>query len=553
MEKLLLKLEGKDIECKKGDKFYTLLDANYIKDDVPITLAKLNNLYYELTDDIKHDGEIELVRTSNTLAMRAYARALQFVFIKATLDLFKDAIIVTEHAINKGIFGEVHKKKQLNSDEVKQIKQRMEEIIDKNIIIEKYEFSREDAIKIFESYGMNDKVKLLSNIKTPKVKLYKIEDRYDYFYGDMPYSTGVLKYFDLMYYEPGFILRLPSHRTPTIVGEFSTQLQLAKVFRETEKWLDILDVADVESLNEKLRGNDLSDIIRVSEALHEKKIAQIADMIADRSEVKVVLIAGPSSSGKTTFSKRLSIQLRVNGHLPIPISLDDYFISRKSTPLDEDGKPDFESIYALDLDLFNKHLNELLDGNEVEIPTYNFKTGEREWVGNTIKVPPNGLLVIEGIHGLNPLLTSTVADFHKFKIYISALTQLNLDHHNRIPTTDVRKLRRIVRDFLSRGYGGEQTLAMWPSIKRGEEKNIFVYQEEADIMFNSTLVYEFCVLKRYALEELNKIGPECDGAVYYEANRLKKLLGFFEDVDKNKVPENSILREFVGGSCFYKY
>ena len=289
----------------------------------------------------------------------------------------------------------------------------------------------------------------------------------------------------------------------------------------------------------------------VSEALHEKKIAQIADMINERKETKVVLIAGPSSSGKTTFANRLSVQLRVNGHVPIPISLDDYFVDREHTPKDENGEYDFESVYSLDLELFNSNLSGLLKGEEVEIPSFNFKKGEREWVGHKLTLPSNGILLIEGIHGLNPILTSSILDKQKFKIYISALTQLNLDNHNRIATTDIRRVRRIVRDYLSRGYGAEETLKMWPSIRRGEERNIFVFQEEADVMFNSTLVYELCVLKRYALEELDKISP--DSSVYLEASRLKSFLGFFKEIDKDYVPMNSILREFIGGSVFYKY
>lgn len=427
----------------------------------------------------------------------------------------------------------------------------MQEIINKNIIIEKIKMPKKEAIDIFKSYKMQDKVDLLHWVQEEYVNLYKLEDRYDYFYGDMAYSTGVLKYFDLLYYNPGFILMVPSHKEPTVVPVFKEQKKLFNVFRENETWLNILGTPDVGSLDYKLEGEESKDIIRVSEALHEKKIAQIADMISERKEVKIVLVAGPSSSGKTTFSKRLSIQLRVNGYIPIAISLDDYFINRIHTPLDEEGKPDFESINALDLELFNKNLYDILEGEEVEIPSYNFKIGEREWLGNKIKLPDNGVLVIEGIHGLNPKLTEKIPSKNKFKVYISALTQLNLDNHNRIPTTDVRKIRRIVRDSLSRGYGAEQTLEMWSSIKRGEEKNIFVYQEEADVMFNSTLVYELAALKEYALRELEKVDK--NSSVYYEAKRIINTLKFFVEVKPERVPENSILREFIGGSCFYKY
>lgn len=546
-----ISVRGKTLVVNEGTKFSSILPSDYIDENVPITLVKQNNQYYEFSDFIDKDGEVEFIDISNPLGKIAYSRTLQFVFIKAVLDLFKDSRINIEHSISKGIFGEVHKEKALDEDDISRIKIKMKEIIDKNLIIEKVKMEKSKAIDIFKSYGMKDKVNLLNWVNSEFVNLYKLKDRYDYFYGDMAYSTGVLKYFDLLFYNPGFILMVPSYRNPTVVPVFKEQKQLFKVFRENERWLNILGTPDVGSLDYKLSGNELHDIIRISEALHEKKIAQIADMINDRKEIKVILIAGPSSSGKTTFSKRLSVQLRVNGYIPIAISLDDYFVNRTHTPLDKEGKPDFESINALDLKLFNENLQSILEGEEVEIPSYNFKKGEREWVGNKLKLPDNGILVVEGIHGLNPKLTEKIEDKNKFKIYISALTQLNLDNHNRIPTTDVRKVRRIVRDSLSRGYGAEQTLAMWSSIKRGEEKNIFVYQEEADVMFNSTLVYELAVLKKYALKELEKISKESE--VYYETKRIINSLKFFIDVDVEKVPVNSILREFVGGSCFYEY
>ncbi|EGT3617052.1 nucleoside kinase [Clostridium perfringens] len=551
MKSFKINVKGQSLVFNEGEKYSDILEKDYINEPIPITLVKEKNQYYEFTDLIKEDGAIELINISNPQGKIAYSRTLQFVFIKATLDLFKDARINIEHSISKGIFGEVHKEKALDEEDIVNIKKKMQEIIDKNIIIEKIKMPKKEAIDIFKSYNMQDKVDLLHWVQEEYVNLYKLEDRYDYFYGDMAYSTGVLKYFDLLYYNPGFILMVPSHKNPAVIPIFKEQRKLFKVFRENETWLNILGTPDVGSLNYRLEGEESLDIIRVSEALHEKKIAQIADMISERKEVKVVLVAGPSSSGKTTFSKRLAIQLRVNGYIPIAISLDDYFIDRTHTPLDEEGKPDFESIDALDLELFNKNLHDILEGEEVEIPSYNFKLGEREWVGNKLKLPDNGILVVEGIHGLNPKLTEKVDSKNKFKVYISALTQLNLDNHNRIPTTDVRKIRRIVRDSLSRGYAAEQTLEMWSSIKRGEEKNIFVYQEEADVMFNSTLVYELAALKRYALRELEKI--ERSSEVYYEAKRIINSLKFFVEVDSERVPENSILREFIGGSCFYKY
>jgi uridine kinase len=552
MDKLKLTLSnGKTIEAEKGKILYEIFKENYENQVLPIVLAKVNEKYYEFTRTLEDGGIFDIVDTRTNLGMKTYVRTLQFVLIKAVLDLYPEAQITIEHSISKGLFGEVHKNSPLTCEDVGDIKVRMQDIIEKDLPIKKIEVSRQEAIRIFTEYNMQDKLNLLNHVAIDKVKLYELDGRYDYFYGSMAYSTGVLKYFDLMCYESGFILRYPTQNQPDVIPKFVEYKKLAKIFYETEQWGNILGVGDVGSLNEKVDNKDILNIIHVAEALHEKKIAYIADMIHERKDTKLVLIAGPSSSGKTTFARRLGIQLRVNGLMPIPISLDDYFVNREKTPKDEFGEYDFESIYALDLELFNKHLEALLRGEEVEIPTFNFRKGEREWNGEKIKLPYNGVLVVEGIHGLNEMLTSSIPKENKFKIYISALTQLNLDNHNRIATTDVRMVRRMVRDYLSRGYGAEQTLKMWPSIRRGEEKNIFVFQEEADVMFNSTLVYELCVLKKYALEELKKITSE--SPAYYEALRLKSFLNFFKEVDMKVIPENSILREFVGGSVFYKY
>ncbi|WP_040210300.1 nucleoside kinase [Clostridium polynesiense] len=542
---------GREISADKDKLLYDIVKENYEDTELPAVLGMVNGKYYELSSHLEEGGIFEAVSLNNPMGNNAYSRTLQFILIKAVQDIFPNSKITIEHSISKGLYGEIHMDKALDEEDITRIKSRMQEIIDSDTVINKISIEREKAIEIFKDYGMMDKVKLLGFVASDTVKLYDLQGRYDYFYGPMAYSTGAVKYFDLIYYEPGFILRYPPLESPVEIPEFVEYRKLSRIFKETEEWLNILGVGDVGSLNEKIVSGEIIDIIRVSEALHEKKIAYIADMIAERKEVKVILIAGPSSSGKTTFANRLSIQLRVNGLIPKAISLDDYFINRDSTPLDEEGKPDFESIDALDLELFNKHLNLLMDGEEVEIPTYNFLTGMREWNGNLLKLPQNGVLVIEGIHGLNERLTSSVLDNNKFKIYISALTQLNVDNHNRIATTDVRKIRRIVRDTLSRGYSAEVTLTLWPSIKRGEERNIFVYQEKADVMFNSTLVYELCVLKNYAVSELEKIKP--DSPVYYEALRLKSFLGFFKEIEKELVPDNSILREFIGGSWFYKY
>ena len=483
--------------------------------------------------------------------IRNNSRTLQFIFIKAVLDLYKDAIVTMEHSIGKWVFGEIHKKEPLTEQEVNNIKQEMQKLIDKNYPIKRIKVKREEAIKIFQNYGMTDKVKLLQQTGFKVVTLYELDGRYDYFYGPMWESTGVIKNFDVKFYNGGFILGYPTDENLMVVNKFVEQRKLTNIFRETEKWLNILGIGEVGSLNEKISNGELIDLIMISEALHEKKIAQISDMINEKKEIKAIFVAGPSSSGKTTFANRLAIQLKVNGLNPIPISLDNYFVNREDTPRDENGEYDFESIKSIDVKFFKDQMKELFEGKEVEIPIFNFLTGYREKSGIKVKMPKNGILIIEGIHGLNPILTSSLDENNIFKIYISALTQLNLDNHNRISTADVRRVRRIVRDSLSRGKNAEETLLMWPSIKKGEEKNIFVYQEEADVMFNSTLVYELCVLKKKALEELDKVGA--DSSVYDEVKRLKAFLGFFDEIDKGLVPENSILREFIGGSIFYKY
>lgn len=382
------------------------------------------------------------------------------------------------------------------------------------------------------------------------VNLYQLGELKNYFYGYMVPSTGYLKIFRLINHTPGFILQFPTIKTPEKLSEYEPLSKLFQVFMEYKAWGRIMRVDTVGALNDVIAEQGIGGLIRISEALHEKKIAHIADMIAEkRDSIGVILIAGPSSSGKTTFAQRLSIQLRVNGMSPHAISIDDYFVDREYTPRDENGEYDFEALEAIDVKLFNENLTSLLNGEIVSIPSFNFKTGKREYKGRKIKMDVNDVLIIEGIHGLNEKLTADVPRENKFKIYISALTQLNVDDHNRIPTTDTRLLRRMIRDNQYRGTNAERTMELWPSVRRGEEKNIFPYQEEADVMFNSALIYELAVLKQYAEPLLFKVDPK--SKYYSEAKRLFKFLDYFLGVSSEVVPQNSIIREFIGGSCFH--
>lgn len=551
MEKLITvkRLDtGEVIKANVGSSIVDILKSG--KELTDPVVAIVDGEIQELTKHIHYDVNILPITLKSTLGVKTYLRSLTFVFIKAVEDLFAGAEVTIEHSLNKALYGEIHYTRKIEESDIENIKKRMQEIIDSDEKFEKIKVKKEEAYKIFKSYNMQDKLRLLKYIDLPYINLYKLGYLYDYFYGPMVPSAGYLKLFDLKFHDPGFLLMYPHEEDPTKLLEFKDVPKLAKVFKETEEWAKILDVADVGALNDKVVDGEMNDIILVAEGLHEKKIAHFADKIYEnKDKIKIVLIAGPSSSGKTTFSKRLSIQLRVLGLKPHPISLDDYFVDREKTPRDENGDYDFESIYALDLELFNKHLALLLDGQQVEIPTFNFIKGQREWKGHKYKMEPNSILVIEGIHGLNEMLTNAIPRENKFKIYISALTQLNIDNHNRIPTTDVRLLRRIVRDNRSRGRDAETTILTWPSVRRGEEKNIFPFQEDADAMFNSTLVYEVSILKKYAEPLLLQIKKE--SPAYIEAKRLLSFLQYFKSVeDEDIIPKNSIIKEFIGGSCF---
>ncbi|WP_258360339.1 nucleoside kinase [Moorella sulfitireducens (nom. illeg.)] len=538
---------GEQRECNEGTTILEVLASG--KEPGEPLIALVDGEEAELTKTLHYDVNLTPITLKEPRGASAYLRGLSFLLIKAVGDIFPGAKVTIEHSLGKGIYGEIHYTRNINVRDIAVIKERMQQIVAADEKIERIRVEREEAIRIFTGLDMTDKLRLLKHIKLPCINLYRCGNLYDYFYGPMVPSMGYLKVFDLLYYDPGFILMYPHAGDPFNIPPFNDLPKLARIFKEAEEWAAILDVGDVGGLNDKVASGEIKDIILVNEGLHEKKIANIADKIyASKDKIKIVLIAGPSSSGKTTFAKRLSIQLRVLGLKPYPLSLDDYFVDRERTPRDENGNYDFESIRALDLELFNRHLTSFLNGEEVEMPQFNFCTGLREWNGRKYKMEKDSVLVIEGIHGLNEILTSSVPRENKYKIYISALTQLNIDNHNRIPTTDGRLIRRIVRDYLYRGRDAETTILTWPQVRAGEEKNIFPFQEEADVMFNSELVYEMCVLKKYAVPLLQEINP--GSPAYPEAKRLLTFLSYFLEADENVIPKNSIIREFIGGSCF---
>ncbi|MDR3565449.1 MAG: nucleoside kinase [Negativicutes bacterium] len=518
---------------------------------MPIVAAKVNHEIKDLQVQLTADCALEFLDLSSAEGMMIYQRSLVFVMITAAHELFPGRELTVEHSLSKGLYCELHLDQDLTPGDVAKLEERMRGIALEDRPFVRKKMPKAQAIELFKTAGQEAKVNLLKQLTLEQVSLYYCGDVYDYFYGTLVPSTGFLKVFELKFYAPGFILRSPEKERPDALPEYAEQPKLAKIFFEAEQWGKILRCGYVGKLNEYVKKKQIAEIIRVAEALHEKKLAQIADFIFEhRKEVRVILIAGPSSSGKTTFAQRLGVQLRVNGVRPVPISLDDYFVDRSHTPRDEKGDYDFEAIEALDLDLFNEHLLRLLKGESVKIPTYNFMSGQREYRGRRIQLEADQPLIIEGIHGLNERLTKAVPRDHKVKIYVSALTQLSIDNHNRIPTTDTRLIRRIVRDSQFRAHDALSTLQIWPSVRRGEERNIFPYQEDADVMFNSALIYELGVLKTCAQPLLEQVSPESPR--YAEARRLLNFLSYFLTIPDEDIPPNSILREFVGKSCFYK-
>ncbi|MDD2447084.1 MAG: nucleoside kinase [Tissierellia bacterium] len=509
--------------------------------------ARINNEIYHLDKYVEEDMKIEFLDIKDEDGDRIYTKTISAVFIVACKELYDDIDISIENFLGPGLYVEFKNNRNISFTKIREIEKKMHEIIKEDNKIVRKVFPKEKALEIFKEAGSEDIIRLFNSIDKEKVSVYKIDNYIDSFHGYLAPSTGFVKDFKLKYYYPGVIILFPRKNNNYNMDDFTEQKKLAKVYKESDEWLGILDLANVRSLNEKISSGKISEVIKVSEALHEKKIGNIADKICSDKDINIILIAGPSSSGKTTFAQRLAVQLRVNGKRPISISVDDYFVNREDTPLNKQGKPDYESIDAIDLDTFNIDLLRLLEGNDVELPKFNFKSGKREMSGKVVRVDQDHPIIIEGIHGLNPKLTKMIPEKNKFKVYISALTQLSIDSHNRISTSDTRLIRRIVRDNKFRGNNPLGTFDMWKSVRNGEENYIFPFQEEADIMFNSSLVYELCVLKKYIQPLLESID---NSSVHYSnAKRLLRFLEYFRDIEvEEAIPPNSILREFIGGT-----
>ncbi|MBC5664646.1 nucleoside kinase [Dorea sp. NSJ-36] len=516
-----------------------------------IVLVTVDGKLQELHKKVNRDCTLNFETTACDSGHKTYKRSMSLLLVKAIYDVAEhenvDKVRI-HYSVSKGYYCTIEGNVVLDQQFLDQVEARMHQMVEADLPINKKSVNTDDAIATFARYGMHDKEKLFAYRRVSKVNIYSINEFEDYYYGYMVPSTGYLKYFKLYLYDDGFVLQMPEQKEPEIVPPFEPQNKLFHVLKESTSWGDMQGIETVGALNDRITKGDVRETVLVQEALQEKKIAEIAATIAARSELKFILIAGPSSSGKTTFSHRLSVQLRACGLVPHPIAVDNYFVEREENPVDENGDFDFECLEAVDVELFNRQLGDLLAGKEVVLPRFNFVTGHKEYGPDVKKLGKNDVLVIEGIHCLNPKLTQSLPDENKFKIYISALTQLNIDEHNRIPTTDGRLLRRIVRDARTRGASVARTINMWPSVRKGEEKNIFPYQEEADVMFNSALIYELAVLKPYV--EALLFGVDRKAPEYVEAKRLLKFLDYFVGIGSENVPTNSLLREFIGGGCF---
>ncbi|PKK39059.1 Uridine kinase [Clostridiaceae bacterium JG1575] len=509
-------------------------------------LVRVGEEYLELTQEMRSEA-FEVISTDQSAGNRVYERTLCFLLVRALYSLDQKARVHIEHSISRGLFCELHGL-EANEETLGQIKNKMHELVLKNHPIRPKCLSKREAMAVFGAQGQDEIVTLLAHAKVEEVKAYELAGLVGYFYGPLAAQTADVPLFDLVGFGSGFVLMYPSLSIPDRVPRFSPQEKLYEIFRETGEWDRILGVSTVGALNEVIDEGGGKRIMAVAEALHEKKVAEIADAIKKRGDVRVVLMAGPSSAGKTTSSKRLAVQLMVNGLRPFPIEMDNYFVDRDKTPLGPDGTFDFESLHAINLERFNEDIKRLMAGETVTPPIFDFQSGLSVPGREVITIPKDGIIILEGIHGLNPELLCAIPERNKFKIYISALTQLNMDDHNRISTTDVRKLRRIVRDHRKRGWKPEETLALFNKVMQGEKKNIFPYQEQADMMLNTTLVYELAVLKKHALPLLLDI-PRTS-PVRFEADRLITLLRFVRELPDEAVLSNSILREFIGGSFF---
>lgn len=551
METRQINVMGKMVEIAEGATFADVAKDFSAMVNGPIMLARQKNKLRELNQKIRTYDDVTFYGIENDEAMRVYRRGVLILMTKAVYELWgSESLVVVEHSLQKNLYCEIRKPEMEITEEVlAKIEGKMWEYVAADLPICKRTMRKEDAREIARRQGMPDKDELFRYRRASNVNLYELDGFYDYFYGYMPASTGDLKVFSLMAYENGFLIRFPDQKNPEVLREFSNPKKISSVFLEQMHWCQLMGVKNVAELNHTLTQGKFGDLIRINEALHEKKIAEIADMIHQRlDKVRVVLIAGPSSSGKTSFANRLCIQLQVLGIRPHKISLDDYFVERDKTPVDENGKRNYEHIHALDLPLLNDDLKKMIAGELVDLPTYNFVTGKREYNGNRIQAKKGEILVLEGIHGLNDMLTSEIPAEQKFKIFISAMTQLNVDDHNRISTSDSRLIRRIVRDYQFRGRDAAETIRTWNDVTDGEAENIFPYQENADAIFNSATIYELSVLKQYAEPQLFAIGE--DQPEYITAKRLIKFLGYFLAAPGTEIPNNSLIKEFVGGSCF---
>ena len=539
---------SKDI--KIGSTLEELIDVFEVKSPYLIANAKVNNRTESLNYRVYRPKIVEFVDVTNNSAMRTYVRSLCFILAKAVDDVLPNAEVYIEHAVSKGYYFQIESDVPVGKPELDAIRDRMRDIVDANIPFVQVEEETVKVVQLFRERGMEDKARLLETSDFLYSRYSKLEEYVDYFYGCLTPSTGYISLFDIQPYNGGYLLRIPRRENPVELEPEIQQEKLLNVYREHLQFLKISKLGNVGDLNRAIQEDRISTVIQVAEAYQSKQIAEIAEKITQgfKEGVRVVFISGPSSSGKTTFRKRLEIQLLVNMLKPVGISLDDYFVNRDQTPLDAKGEKDYESLYALDLELFENHMLALMRGDEIELPFYNFVTGKREFRGNLLKMEENSLLIVEGIHGLNPELTEHIPAEKKFLVYVSALTTISLDDHNWIPASDNRLLRRMVRDYRYRGYSAEQTISRWDSVRRGEDKWIFPYQENADVMFNSAMIYELAAIRRHAepvLMQVPRTVPE-----YSEAYRLLKFLSYFNYINDQELPPTSLLREFLGGSSF---